>query len=54
MALIESTWRTHLQDLFDATPIAFRTQNSGDYPDRHVLAEYIVPGVVGLDAHIKA
>jgi NAD(P)H dehydrogenase (quinone) len=53
MALIESAWHTRLQDLFDSAPIAFRTQNGGDYPDRHVLAEDVVPGVFGLDAHIK-
>jgi NAD(P)H dehydrogenase (quinone) len=53
MALIESAWRTRLQVLFDATPIAFRTQNGGDYPDRHMLAEDIAPGVAGLEAHIN-
>lgn len=54
MALIESAWRMNLQDLFDTAPIAFRTQNGGDYPDRHVLAEDVVPGRTGLEAHIKA
>ena len=54
MALIESSWQTRLQDLFDSPPIAFRTQNGGDYPDRHVLAEDVVPGVIGLEAHSKA
>jgi NAD(P)H dehydrogenase (quinone) len=54
MALIESAWQTRLQDLFDSAPIAFRMQNGGDYPDRHVLAEDIVAGVFGLEAHIKA
>jgi NAD(P)H dehydrogenase (quinone) len=53
MDLIESAWQTRLQDLFDSAPIAFRTQNGGDYPDRHVLAEDVVPGLFGLDAHIK-
>jgi NAD(P)H dehydrogenase (quinone) len=54
MALIESAWRTRLQHLFDAAPIAFRMQNGGDYPDRHVLAGDIVPGKTGVEAHIKA
>jgi len=54
MARIESAWRMRLQDLFHAAPIAFRTQNGGDYPDRHVLAGDVVPGKTGLEAHIKA
>ncbi|MFJ3317879.1 hypothetical protein ACIPLR_21185 [Herbaspirillum huttiense] len=33
-------------------PIAFRTQNGGDYPDSHVLAEHIAPGQSGLTAHV--
>jgi NAD(P)H dehydrogenase (quinone) len=54
MALIESAWRTRLHALFDVAPIAFRTQNGGDYPDRHVLAGDIEPGKTGLEVHIKA
>jgi len=53
MALIESAWRARLQTLFDAAPIAFRAQNGGDYPDRHVLASDVAPGRSGLEAHIK-
>lgn len=53
MALIEAAWRTRLHNVFDAAPIAFRRQNDGDYPDRHVLAEDVVPGQTGMDAHIK-
>jgi len=33
-------------------PIAFRTQNEGDYPDSHVLAEHIAPGQSGLAARV--
>ena len=44
MVLIESAWRTSLQDLFDVAPIAFRTQNGRGYPNPHVLVGDVVPG----------
>ena len=38
--------------MFDDAPIAFRPQNGGDYPDRHVLADHIAPHQSGLMVHI--
>ncbi len=52
MADAETAWRTRLTGLFTDTPLPFRKQNSGDYPDRHVLASTIAPGESGLTAHI--
>lgn len=43
---------TRMRGLFDEVPIPFRTQNGGDYPDRHQLAATIAPGVTGVRAHI--
>jgi NAD(P)H dehydrogenase (quinone) len=48
----KSAWRQRLTHLFDAAPIAFRPQNGGDYPDRHVLADHVAPGQTGIVAHI--
>ena len=45
-------WRTRLNNLFTATPIPFRRQNGGDYPDRHHLAPHLALGQSGLMAHI--
>jgi NAD(P)H dehydrogenase (quinone) len=45
-------WRDRLERLFEDAPIAFRPQNGGDYPDRHVLASHVAPGQTGLMAHI--
>lgn len=45
-------WRIRVKRLFEDVPIAFRQQSSGDYPDHHVLADYIVPTQTGLAAHI--
>lgn len=52
MVEISTAWRNRLARLFDDTPIAFRPQNSGDYPDRHVLADNVAPNQSGLSAHI--
>ncbi|WP_196605167.1 NAD(P)H-dependent oxidoreductase [Pectinatus haikarae] len=49
----ESAWQSRLEHLFEETPIAFRQQNDGDYPDHHVLADHIAVGKTGLSAHIK-
>ncbi|HCT5823786.1 TPA: NAD(P)H-dependent oxidoreductase [Citrobacter sedlakii] len=49
---IEANWRSRLAGLFDDTPIPFRLQNEGDYPDRHVLADHIAPEQTGLAVHI--
>lgn len=48
----KEAWRTRLQHLFDEPPIPFRSQNGGDYPDRHVLGEHITPEKTGIMAHI--
>lgn len=48
----KSGWCSRLEHLFEEEPIAFRHQNSGDYPDHHVLADYIAAGQTGLLAHI--
>ncbi len=45
-------WRSRVERLFDDAPIAFRPQNGGDYPDRHVLADHIAPHQSGLMVHI--
>lgn len=52
MAEAEAAWRGRLGRLFEDEPIAFRAQNGGDYPDRHVLADRVAPGRTGLMAHI--
>lgn len=41
-----------MRGLFDDAPIPYRSQNGGDYPDRHVLADAVAPGVTGLRAHV--
>jgi NAD(P)H dehydrogenase (quinone) len=45
-------WRARLRGLFSDAPIAFRRQNGGDYPDRHVLDSSVAPGLTGFAAHI--
>ncbi|MBN9411128.1 MAG: NAD(P)H-dependent oxidoreductase [Burkholderiales bacterium] len=52
MAQACGDWRARVERLFDDEPIAFRPQNGGDYPDRHVLADHVAPGQTGLLAHI--
>lgn len=52
MAEAAAAWRARVGRLFEDEPIAFRTQNGGDYPGRHVLAEQVAPGRTGLTAHI--
>ena len=52
MAKITAAWRCRVERLFEDEPIAFRPQNGGDYPDRHVLAAHIAPNQTGLMAHI--
>ena len=42
-----------MRTLFDDAPIPYRPQNGGDYPDRHVLADDVAPGVAGLRAHLR-
>lgn len=52
MAEATAAWRGRVERLFEDAPIAFRSQNGGDYPDRHVLADHVAPGQAGLVAHI--
>lgn len=47
-------WRERLAGLFTDSPIPFRWQNEGDYPDRHVLGNHVATGQTGLPAHISA
>ncbi|MET0404763.1 MAG: hypothetical protein ABW123_20270 [Cystobacter sp.] len=41
-----------MRPLFHDTSIPFRAQNSGDHPDRHLLADDVAPGLTGLRAHL--
>lgn len=52
VAAAEAEWRLRLERLFDDTPIPFRRQNGGDFPDSHVMADHVAPGRTGLLAHI--
>lgn len=52
MAEAAAAWRGRVERLFEDEPIAFRPQNGGDYPDRHVLADHVTPEQTGLMAHI--
>ncbi len=47
-------WRARLRCLFSDEPIAFRRQNAGDYPDRHVLGSSVLPGLTGFAAHVAS
>lgn len=49
---IKTRWRSRLAGLFVDAPIPFRSQNGGDYVDRHQLREDVAPGKSGLRAHI--
>jgi NAD(P)H dehydrogenase (quinone) len=42
-----------MRTLFDDATMPYRPQNGGDYPDRHVLADDVAPGVTGLRAHLR-
>lgn len=48
---IKAAWRVRLAGLFTDTPTPFRSQNGGDFPDRHTMAEHVAPGQTGLGAH---
>lgn len=45
-------WKKRLENLFIEKPIPFREQNSGDYPDRHILKDTVAIGKTGIVAHI--
>jgi len=49
---VEKAWRGRLNRMFYDAPIRFRPQNDGDFPDRHVMADHIAPGQIGIVAHI--
>lgn len=43
-----------LSGLFTETPIPFRFQNKGDYPDHHQLAVDVAPDMHGILAHVES
>lgn len=49
---VKEAWRGRAERLFEDTPISFRSQNGGDYPDRHTLGDCVAPGKAGLLAHV--
>jgi NAD(P)H dehydrogenase (quinone) len=49
----KQAWRWRVENLFHETPIPFRRQNGGDYPDGHVLAGDVAVGQRGFTAHIS-
>jgi NAD(P)H dehydrogenase (quinone) len=51
--VLKAEWRERVKGLFTDTPIRFRPQNGGDYPDLHVLADDIAPGRNGLSVHVS-
>lgn len=54
VAAAKQAWLSRVVHLFDETPIAFRPQNGGDYPDGHMLANHVAVGQSGLTAHIAS
>jgi len=50
--LAERGLKERLKGLFTDTPIPFRHQNGGEYPDRHQLATDIAPEHYGILAHL--
>ena len=51
--LAKAAWRARVENLFIDAAIPFRSQNGGDYPDRHRLADDVAVGQTGLIAHIN-
>lgn len=49
---VKADWRRRLESLFTDKPIPFRSQNGGDFPDRHTMADDVAPGKTGLTAHV--
>jgi NAD(P)H dehydrogenase (quinone) len=45
--------RARMRTLFNDASIPYRAQNGGDYPDRHLLADDVAPGLTGLRAHLR-
>lgn len=52
VAAAKAALAARMHTLFSDAPIPYRTQNGGDYPDRHLLADGVAPGVTGLRAHL--
>ena len=52
VAIARHAWRERVDHLFEEDPIAFRSQNGGDYPDRHTLREDIAPSRTGVWVHV--
>ncbi|UXH79602.1 NAD(P)H-dependent oxidoreductase [Roseateles amylovorans] len=50
----KAAWRDRLAGIFDEPPIRYRRQNGGDYPDLHVLADHIAPGIEGVRVHVES
>ena len=48
----KAAWRARLQGVFDEAPLPFRSQNGGDFPDGHALAEHVAPDRTGFEAHL--
>ena len=48
----KKAWRTRVMRLFQEATIPFRSQNGGDYPDGHRLADDVAIGQAGLTAHM--
>ena len=47
-----AAWRQRLQGVFDETPLPFRAQNGGDFPDGHALADHVAADRTGFEAHL--
>ncbi|AKJ30866.1 NAD(P)H-dependent oxidoreductase [Caldimonas brevitalea] len=54
VAQAKAVWRARLERLFEDRPIPFRSQNGGDYPDGHLLADGVAVGQSGLSAHVAS
>ncbi|WP_018268545.1 NAD(P)H-dependent oxidoreductase [Methylosinus sp. LW4] len=49
---VEAGWCDRLAGLFTDAPIPFRSQNGGDFPDGHTMADHVALGKTGLAAHL--
>lgn len=54
VAAAKSALEQRLARLFLDTPIPYRRQNDGDYPDGHELAANVAPDIYGIPAHIRS
>lgn len=53
VAAAKENWKRRVENIFNEKPIAFRTQNGGDY-ERNVLKTSVAVGKLGMDAHISS